>query len=275
METRYIYQKGNNNLKVSYSFEAREALQNFSYTFELACFLMQDIFNVHSIFVDLVNLENSSPWGLELSIKTNNGPLTLILNDRITIKSNKLEVTYKHQLCPTNIIAHIVSLTAFFGDLTISYEYNNRYLKVHITYPDEAYSLEVPNSLEHMINYNFFRAIKKGSTILDLKKFYERTLLPLQDEYDQKLATTLSTSKKVNNELLLMDKLSIKEGRIEDYLLSSIKDGVIISLEKNGDNPEVKVRNFTLNSSVNLNEEAASLLIRKRTLTNPKIYSLN
>ena len=91
---------------------------------------------------------------------------------------------------------------------------------------------------------------------------------PKQSEFEKRLATSLSKKTIQGEKSVVLDHLSITNGFVTNYLLSTIASDLILSIEGTPEKSDrtIKISNYNLPNEVDITREVEKLYILSRKL---------
>ena len=90
---------------------------------------------------------------------------------------------------------------------------------------------------------------------------------PKQTAYERSIPSSLEIKKKTDRGTILLERLLIKEGFVEEYILSIIQEELLIYIKGtlNSEN-KIEIKDYHEGTDINLNEAASTLFKRSKKL---------
>ena len=116
---------------------------------------------------------------------------------------------------------------------------------------------------------NYLNIIFNKTSILDLKDVYQKYIFSIQNDYERQIPTTISISiENEDNDEILLDQLTLTNGLIVTYYLSTIKNSIQMSIQGKVNEPgEITIKNYQIQEGLQLEEEINKLYSRCRNLS--------
>ena len=262
--------KKDNDSKVFYNAKSKETLANYKYTINEIIRLLSLFTEQKSFCIDLVTLKYiQNETIIELVILSGKDKYIVKTNfDKISIEFDSHFYEFKIDWGIDELYAKLIKYSERLNDRIVSQVItDNHEFTLEILFEEKLFHFTIHIDMNYTLNPIIFNYIKESNNIKDLKKLYLTHFYTKQSTYDQNLETTISLYDIVNNENILMDEIIVKNRCITRYLLSRRKENVIVS--KEGTNPfdgEITIRNYTMYSDVDLNNEVKELILKSRSI---------
>ena len=144
---------------------------------------------------------------------------------------------------------------------------NSHNLTIDIYFKDKKFHFFVPYDIDYYLNAYYFSIIRENTSIIEMKNLYLERFFHTQSEYEKKLETVLSIYEIKNGEEVLLDELSLVNGFVTKYLLSTKKEDILLSIKGGIDSEEeITIRNLENVFDLQVSLELQELLQRSRTI---------
>ena len=143
----------------------------------------------------------------------------------------------------------------------------NHYFIIELWINDLIYSFNIPLENSKYLPIELFNLIKENSKIEEIKKIYMHYFYSKQTAYERSIPSSLEIKKKTDRGTILLERLLIKEGFVEEYILSIIQEELLIYIKGtlNSEN-KIEIKDYHEGTDINLNEAASTLFKRSRKL---------
>lgn len=211
--------------------------------------------------------ENNNVYSLKASSMNKSVILDLRL-DSVILKVDNKEYEFQIFLDQYKSYAILKSFTMTKKDRQVTQKIDSHMLYIEISFEKFAFSLEIPYTTDYYLDLNFLNSIKENSSIIELKKIYMAYFYPKQSEFEKRLATSLSKKTIQGEKSVVLDHLSITNGFVTNYLLSTIASDLILSIEGIPEKSDrtIKISNYNLPNEVDITREVEKLYILSRKL---------
>lgn len=259
------YRVKNKESHMVYQEKDRNVIANHFHTLQIAEHFICSFLNAPKFYLKVVQEEYTyEDYKIVLEASTNKETLQLILTKDyfIIIKDNQ---KYVYQpLEKIEVILKECTISKNNRKLIEKIENHNFLLELWIN--GLIYSFHIPLEDSKYLPIEFFNCLNENSRIEDVKKLYMRYFYPKQTTYEKSIPTILEIKKETEQEPLLLEQLQIKEGFVEEYVLSVRKDDLIIYIKGtlNGEK-KIEIINYH-DTEINLTEIANSLSNRSKKL---------
>jgi len=267
MQKSFNFNNISNNV-IIYSLEAQKVLYNYKNTFVGIIKIISILTNKNKFYVDLLQNKTKTETVVELIIKSGSDLIKVaIFNDLFSIEYNDKYYEFKIDFDLKEYYIKLLKYTENKKDKIINQIYYDPYrIKLEIIFENKILYLDIPKETNYLITSDIINYLKKDSDILDLKRIYYKYFYPNQSTLEKSQEAIIEVYIK-NNKPVLLDRLIIKNGYINSYILSTEKNGTILSIEgKSSFEKEIKISNYISTKDLDLNKEVNNLLIRSRTI---------
>ncbi|MBE6154127.1 MAG: hypothetical protein E7163_00925 [Firmicutes bacterium] len=236
-------------------------------SFAIQDYLITNILATNKYWVDLIHTEYTDE-DIVHTFLINTDKRTLFIKcckDKISIHFRNITLEYAFDYVGIDsYCTNLINQQNRFTEKMINIEYpnKNQYMIIEIIFNSKKFVFKTIYDTTENYSTDLLRTISFNSSIMDLKKFFMDNFYIKQSNYEKGNDTIISIYELINGEYVIKDELTIIDGHVINYLLSSIKDNVIISAkgEVSG-KPEITIMNYTP-SNIDLTKEANQLLVK-------------
>lgn len=238
-----------------------EEINNHKHSFATCCNLLKDFFYSTSFRIELIKKEYNSKkneYKTIFKINSQKKQYEVEMNgDFCTIQSEDMKYTWKIW----NEECELVEISKKKKDKTIVQNFLSHMIIIQVKIKNKTWKIKIPMDIYYVLDFDFLEKIIKETTkVEDLKKAYFEHFYRNQSNYDRTLETIISYYEEKNGADILLDELTIKDGKITSYQFSEWKENILLS-NKNG---VIEIHNYTLNTPLDLNSEVTNLLQRSK-----------
>lgn len=258
------------NIPFLYDSDIEDVIKNFKITLSIASLFIKDFLNTKSFFLKLIKEEFVDNNHITTFTATyNSNSLTLkLINNLILIDFKNKRYIFNYNWDKNNYYAVLIFYQEKFKNRLVSQKIESHNLIIEICINDKKYCLYLPYDTNYYLDANYFNQINENTTILDLKRIYQTYFYPGQKDYDKSLESIISISQIIEDgSEVLLDKLVIVKGFISEYLLSSMKNGIQISISGTTlQNGKITINNYHGEDDINILEEIKKIYVKSRKI---------
>ena len=267
MKKDYVF-KNTDNYPFIYDSKISNMIENYATTLQIASHFMMMLLHESRFVLELIKEEHTKT-DLKLILKASTKEKSVFLtvvNDILQIQYENEEYTFVVNWDVYQSYATLRRYQIILPDKQIIEEIDAHHIKIEMTIKDKIFQLYIPYGIDHYLDSTYFNEIKESSSIMDLKRIYMERFFHGQTSFEMRIDTILSTKQKLaTGEIILLDELSIKDGFVEKYILSSFKEGLLISvIGAPNINSEIRMVGYENTCTINLKEEIDNLYKRSR-----------
>lgn len=269
MKKNYIFKRVD-NIPFLCDSSSKDIINDFKTTLSIASLFIQEFLNTKRFSLKVINdefIDNKRIVTFKASY--NNKTLTLkLINNLLLIDIRNNRYIFKYDWDKNNYYAILIFYQEKYKNKTISQKIESHHITIEIRVNDKKYSFYIPYDINHYLDISYFNQINENTTILDLKRQYQTCFYPWQKDSDKSLESIVSISQVLEDgSELLLDKLVIVNGSINEYLLSSTKKGIQISISGTStQNGKITINNYQGEEDINILEEIKDIYARSRKL---------
>ena len=252
--------------KAIFTTKALEAI-NLRGTFAIPNYLITSIIETDKYWVDLIHTEYTEE-DIVHTFLINTGKRNLFIKtykDKISIHFGNITEEYLFDYVGIDsYCTNLVKQQNRYSEkmINIVYPNKNQYMTIEIIFNGRKFVFKTIYDITENYSTELLRTLSFNSTIMDLKRFYMNHIYVDQSNYEIGNDTTISIYELINGEFVIKDELTLVDGHVINYLISSIKDNVIISAKGElGRKPVITIKNYTP-SNIDLTKEANQLLAK-------------
>ena len=264
MKKDYII-KESQSIPYIYDEVDRDKIERNKYILGVASTFITQLLHAKQFYLSITKEEETRGYySLVLRASSKEKSLTLTLvNNTFLIHREKEEFVFHVTWMSENTQVELVAYTLTTPERKIIQKIKYPLFCVEVQIGDKKYKLEIPYDTNFYFDPRLFYGITSKTTIMDLKRFYKEYFFPNQSDYEKRVLTTISIWQ-VEEEEILLDKLNLIEGFVNDYYLSATKKGVLIGIEGTPGSPgEIKIKNYQMQEGIDI------------TKTTEKLYKLS
>ena len=211
--------------------------------------------------------ERENIYSLKATFMNKRVILDLGLNS-VILKVDNQEYEFQIFLDQYKSYAILKRFTITQKDRQVTQKIDSHMLYIEISFENFTFNLEIPYTTEYYLDLNFLNSINENSTIVQLKKLYMAYFYPRQTEFERNLTTSLSKKPTQGEKSVELDHLSITNGFVTRYLLSTIANELILSIEGSPEKNArtIKISNYQLPNEVDITGEVEKLYKLSRML---------
>ncbi len=256
----------NNELQASflYNSEDQELIRCYYHTLTIVSKFLHQLLPAANLFIESTR-QKENP---EFRIKANNKWITLtIIKDNLILKIDNQEYVLNISWNKNQSYVEVLSYKEIDGSNAIKQSIASHHVIIEIKRGDTILELNIPYDINYFLDIHYFNYLNESTSIAELKKVYMERFFPGQTDFEHSMYTEIAIKKIVGANIILLDELQIKEGYIEKYKLSSLKNGLLLRIEgnKKGEN-EIKIINYQSQEGIDLNKEVEALYTRSRKI---------
>ena len=197
-----------------------------------------------------------------------NKPIFLTLfSDDFVIEIDDEKYHFKLDWDINFLYARLVKYRKQIDKKAVIEKINSHNLTIDIYIKDKKFHFFVPYDIDYYLNAYYFSIIRENTSIIEMKNLYLERFFHTQSEYEKKLETVLSIYEIKNGEEVLLDELSLVNGFVTKYLLSTKKEDILLSIKGGIDSEEeITIRNLENVFDLQVSLELQELLQRSRTI---------
>jgi len=236
-------------------------------SFNIPNYLINNVIKTDKYWIDLIHTEYTDEDIIHTFL-IDTGKKTLFIKtykDKVSIHIGNVTEEYLFDYVGIDsYCTNLVKQQNRYTDKLINIEYPNKdqYMIIEIIFNGKKFVFKTIYDTTENYSDELLRTLGFNSSITDLKKFYMSSFYLNQSDYEKGNDTTISIYELINGEYVIKDELTIINGHVINYLISSIKDNVIISANGEfGKKPDITIKNYTP-ANIDLTKEANELLVR-------------
>ncbi len=245
-----------------YDCRIERQVKNYKSSLLAASYFIMNILNTNQFYLKLVKEEYTKfDYCLNFMAQATKEEVSLVISEqKVIIKYNEKEIQFKVNWDEYHIYVEIIAYQETTNQSKISECLENHHLILEIENNKQKYCLEIPYDVNYFIDFQYFKT-QKIESIIDLKRVYFSRFFPNQTSYEKSISTHLTLwQKDTDSEFVLSDELIIIDGFINKYKISSLKNGILMSIEgKPNEIGEIKIMNYQMQDNVDLNGEILKL----------------
>lgn len=242
MERNIEFTKEETSIGIFGDFETVCVIENdCKYTYQIICAFLRRYYKARSFYATCMKEEGfTKHFTIIDSKKKSSYDITINMND-ITISIGN--VTYCFRNRPSSFLV-LTEMTEKLEDRVISRKYADNQMKLSTLIGGKSLEITTTDDRSDIVDNSIFRDFRSDSTINDLKNIYLKNIFPFQSKIERNNPTliTISVRKDNNDALDLRDFLFIKDGLIEEFVLSEEWGETVVSLVKSGFNNDTDIR---------------------------------
>lgn len=253
-------------LSFIYDSKISHIVKNHENTLKIASKFILSFLSSRNFYLELLNEQLGK---IELKASANGKDLFFtLLNEQIVIEYENKQYTFLTDWTDLQYFVKLEMYKVKEKDKTITQSIDAHQIKIEIQVEKRIYSFIIPYDIDYYLDIHSFNMITKDTTILDLKRIYMNRFFKNQSAYEHQCLTYVSI-KEITEQgnIILLDELTIKEGFVLKYVLSSINHDVIIRINGIPNEPnEIQILNYQMQSEIDFKNEIKNLYERSRRI---------
>ena len=252
-----------------YDSNMTDIIYDFKRSLQTASILITKLFHFPFFHLELLSQKKTfTSSTLILKAKANKEEILICLTDNI-IKLSLAKEKYVFYIDDNleEVTAMLHSLAIYQKNKWITEQIQRDARIIEIESERRKIRFQIPYDCEYGIHLDLWDKIEENITIMGLKQLYLHYFYPYQTQYERAATTKIIIYQKKDQELVITDEISIQDGMIQNYTLSTYKEGITISLSGAINDPyECKITGYSPNNDIDINAELAKLYEKSQNL---------
>lgn len=254
---------------ISYNENDQKVISNHRYILQIAEHFICSFLNASKFYLEVKQEEYTfEDYKVIFEARANKESLQLTLTkDYFVIEKDNQKYVYQAVENNSGLEVMVKEQAITKNNRTLIERIENHNFIVELWINDLIYKINIPLEDSKYLPIESFNYLNENSRIEEVKKLYMRYFYPKQTAYERSLPSCLEIKKKTDKEAILLEQVLIKEGFVEEYILSINKEDLLIYIKgsKNSKN-KIEIVDYHEGKEINLNEVANMLSKRSRKL---------
>lgn len=207
-------------------------------------------------------------FSLEFQISDKAKNLTMIIQeDQVIVRFSNQEFVLRLESDEFKSYIQVIEYTNFLEDKKVTQRISTHQLAIEIATGNKVFLMHIPYDIYNYLDVRLFDFVIPSTSIVDLRRMYRNYFYPLQSMFESHLDSVLEIYEVDHEDKILLDSLTLKDGFVENYVLSTYKNGFLIRLmgKRTGD-CKLCVENYIPIETIDINKEAMALYNRSRKI---------